>query len=226
LLPYDPFAPGYVATSDRVGEAIVEAIRESRVRDVVALSSVGADMPSGTGFVVSLHDQEQRLRQLENTNVLALRPGSFFENFYAALELIEAEGINGDAVAPDVPVPMIATCDIAATAARALEARDWEGFVVRELLGQRDLTYAEATTIIGAAIGRPDLQYVQFSYDDTAHALVQMGFPEDGAALNVGLARGLNDGTVRSREERSAHNTTPTSFEEFAAQLARAREAA
>ncbi len=100
LLPYDPFAPGYVAMSNRVGEAIVDAIGESGVGHVVALSSIGADMSSGTGFVVSLHDQEQRLRQLEDTNVMALRPGSFFENFYAALEMIEEQAINGDAVAP------------------------------------------------------------------------------------------------------------------------------
>ena len=32
--------------------------------------------------------------------MLALRPGSFFENFYAALELIDEQGVNCDAVAP------------------------------------------------------------------------------------------------------------------------------
>lgn len=61
---------------------------------------------------------------------------------------------------------MIATRDIADVAARALRQRDWRGVVVRELLGERDLTFAEATRIIGARIGKPDLSYVQFPYAD------------------------------------------------------------
>lgn len=226
LLPYDPFSPAYHSQQNRLGETIVQAIREAGVRHVVALSSVGADLPSGTGFVGSLHRQERRLRQLGGTNVLVLRPGSFFENFHAALELIGEQGISGDAVAPDVPIPMIATRDVAAVAAGALAARDWQGFVVRELLGQRDLTHGEVTRIIGERIGRPDLQYVQFSYANMARALVQMGFSEDAAGQHVELARALNEGTVRSRQGRSPETTTPTSFEAFAAGLGHAQEAA
>ena len=85
---------------------------------------------------------EERLRRLEGTNVLLLRPVSFFENFYDALGLIKHQGINGrPATSP--------------TSAQALKARDWEGVVVRELLGPRDLTYSEATRILGERIGSP-----------------------------------------------------------------------
>src|SRR5262245_36737160 len=44
LLPTNPRAPDYRAEQDRQGEAIVRAIRESGVRYIVALSSVGADL--------------------------------------------------------------------------------------------------------------------------------------------------------------------------------------
>jgi len=59
-----------------------------------------------------MHAQEERLRRLEGTNVLILRPGPFFENLYGILELIKHEGISGDAFAPDVPLPMIATREV------------------------------------------------------------------------------------------------------------------
>lgn len=222
LLPYDPYAPGYHSSQDRLGEAIASAVRGAGVPYVVALSSVGADEPSGTGFVASLHAQEQRLRTLEDANVLILRPGSFFENFYAALELIEHEGINGDSVSPDLRMPMIATRDIAGVAAHALVARDWEGVVVRELLGERDLSYAEATMIIGAEIGKPDLEYVQFPYADMAGSLTKKGFAEDFAGLHVELTRALNEGRVTAREARKPENTTPTRFEDYAAELSQA----
>jgi uncharacterized protein YbjT (DUF2867 family) len=219
LLPTDPRAADFRAEQDRQGEAIVEAIRESGVRYVVALSSVGADLNEG-GVIAGLHAQEERLKKIEGINVLLLRPVSFSENFYTSLALIKQEGINGDSVQADRAIPMVATRDIADAAAKALNARDWKGIVVRELLGPRDLSYAEATRIIGEKIGKPDLQYVQFSYADQVQATVQAGLSESFANLYVEMTRGFNEGTIKPR--RTAENTTPTRFEDFADEVARA----
>jgi uncharacterized protein YbjT (DUF2867 family) len=226
LLPTDRRAPDYRAEQDRQGEAIVKALRESGVRYVVALSSLGADLREGTGPIAGLHAQEERLKRLEGTNVLLLRPVSFFENFYDTLGLIKHEGINGDAVAPDLAVPMVATRDIADVAAKALRSRDWKGVVVRELLGPGDLSHAEATRILGERIDKPDLQYVQFSYADEAKALVDAGMSESFARLYVEMTRAFNEGKVKARAGRTPENTTPTRFEDFADELARAYAAA
>jgi uncharacterized protein YbjT (DUF2867 family) len=225
LLPPDPQSHDLRNKWDQEGAAIVRAIRDSGVRFVVFLSSVGADLLDGTGPIAGLYTQEERLRLLPDVNVLILRPASFFENFYAILGLVKHQGINGGAVAPDLRLPMIATRDIADVAACALKARDWTGVVVRELLGARDLTFAEATRIIGVRIGKPDLQYVQFSYADFAASLVQMGISENVAGLYAEMARGYNEGRITSREDRGPENTTPTRFEDFAEVLARAYEA-
>jgi uncharacterized protein YbjT (DUF2867 family) len=225
LLPTDPSSPDYRAAQDRQGEAIVKAVRDSGVKHVVALSSLGSDLSEGTGVIEGLHAQEERLEQLEGVNVLLLRPVSFFENFYNALGLIKQEGINGGSVVPDVLLPMIATRDIAEAAATALAKRDWKGVVVRELLGQRDLSYAEATRIIGERIGKPDLQYVQFSYADEANALVQAGMSESFANLYVEMTRAFNDRLIQPSSGRTPENTTPTRFEEFAGELAQAYKA-
>jgi uncharacterized protein YbjT (DUF2867 family) len=223
LLPGDRRAPDYRAEQDRQGEAMVKAIRESGVRYVVALSSLGADLSEGTGPIVGLHAQEERLKRLEGTNVLLLRPASFFENFYESLGLIKQQGINGDSVAPDAALPMVATRDIAEVAAKALKARDWESVIVRELLGPRDLTFAEATRILGERIGNPDLPYVQFSYSEMASALVQAGLSESFASLYVEMARAFNEGIIQYR--RTPENTTPTRYEDFVDELARAYQA-
>jgi uncharacterized protein YbjT (DUF2867 family) len=224
LLATDRTRPDYRAEQDQQGEAIVKAIAGSGVRYIVALSSLGADLNDGTGVIAGLHAQEERLKRLEGTNVLLLRPVSFFENFYDTLGLIKYEGINADSVAPDLAIPMIATRDIADIAAKALKARDWKGVVVRELLGPRDLTYSEATRILGEYIGKPGLQYVQFSYEDEARALVQAGLSESFAGLYVEMTRAFNEGKITAH--RTAENTTPTRFEDFVGELARAYEAA
>ncbi|HET9317785.1 MAG TPA: NAD(P)H-binding protein [Vicinamibacteria bacterium] len=225
LLPPDLHSADYRALQDGQGEAIVKAVRDAGVRYVVLLSSVGADQPSGTGPIAGLHAQEERLRVLRDTNVLALRPGYFFENFYGSLPVIKHQGVLGDAVGPEVALPMIATRDIAAAASEALLARDWRGFVVRELLGPRDLTHAEAARIIGGKIGRPDLPYVQLPYEDMTGALVGAGLSPSVSSLYVEMSRAFNEGLVRSVEGRNASNTTPTRFEDFATELARAYQA-
>ena len=93
--------------------------------------------------------------------------------------------------------------------------------VVRELLGPRDLTYREATRIIGAALGRPDLAYVQLPDAAMAAALVAAGYAPAAAALHVEMARAFSDGTVAAAGARSAANSTGRSFEAFvAAQVA------
>lgn len=108
------------------------------------------------------------------------------------------------------------------TAAKALTARDWNGVVVHELLGPRDLTYTEATRILGERIGKPDLQYVQFSYADTARALMEGGLSESFAKLYVAMTQAFNEGVVKPRDGRTPENTTPARFEDFVSELAHA----
>lgn len=226
LLPTDRRATDYRAEQDREGEAIVKAIRDSGVSCVVALSSIGAEVPNGTGLLAGLHAQEERLKQLQGVNLLLLRPVSFFENFYETLGLIKHQGINGGSVRPDLAVPMVATRDIAEIAAQALKARTWKGVIAVEILGPRDLSFSEATRLLGERIGKPDLQYVQFSYVDETKALVQAGMSESFAGLYAEMTRAFNEGRVKPQKGRTPANTTPTRFEDFAGELARAYAAA
>ncbi len=226
LLPPDRTAADYRALQDAMGEATVKAVRDSGVRRVVFLSSIGADLPKGTGPIAGLNAQEKRLARLDGVHVLNLRPGYFFENFEETLPLIKHQGINGGAIAPDVPVPMIATRDIAAVAAKDLKERRFQGVSMAELLGPRDLSHAEATRILGARIGKPDLKYVQFPYADFVKALTDTGLSKDVADQYAEMARAINEGKVKPVEGRRPENTTPTRFEDFAAELEKAYRAA
>src|SRR5262249_34701866 len=188
-------------------------------------SSSGAHLREGTGPMVGLHRQEERLRKVTGLNVLALRPGFFFENHFATLGLISAQGINGGAIAGDLAFPQIATRDIAAVAAEALRRRDFNGFTVRELMGPRDLTMREATTILGQRIGKPELPYVQFPYPDFAQSLQQMGVSASLAQDYSEMARGFNEGRVRPTQPRAEQTTTPTRLEDFVEELVTAYRA-
>ena len=206
------------AFQEQVSDAITTAIQNSGIKNVVALSSIGADKSSGTGPVVGLHNFEQKLNQISGTNVLYLRAGSFMENTLAQAGAIRMAGSAIGSIRGDLKLPMIAGRDIGAAAADALLRLDFHGKQTRELLGQRDLDYNEATSIIGKAIGKPDLRYIQAPDNQVRAAMVQMGMSDNVAGLILELAAALNSGHLRALEPRSAANTTPTRYETFVAE--------
>lgn len=205
--------------AERVSDAITAALKNSGVKNVVALSSVGADKSNGTGPVVGLHKLEQKLNQLDGVNVLFLRAGYFMENTLPQATAIAKMGFAVGPIRPDLKLTIIASSDIGAFAADALLNLTFRGKQTLELLGQRDLTYTEIAAIIGKAIAKPDLKYQQLPDEQVRPALVQMGMSEQMAGLILEMAASLNSGYMRALEPRTSRNTTPTSYEDFVAKV-------
>jgi len=200
---------------ERQSDAIATAVKDSGLRYAVHLSSYGAHVPKGTGPVTGLHSSEQKLNAISDLNVLHVRAAYFMENNLAAIDMIHGMGLFGHALLPNLKVPMIATRDVGDYAAQRLLHLDFSGKQTRELLGERDLSMAEATAVIARGIGKPDLRYEQFSYDQVQQALAQTGFSPKKAAVYIEMFQAINAGLLAAQEPRSPQNSTPTSFETF-----------
>lgn len=202
-----------------MGQAIVTAIRNSGVKRVVNLSSVGAHLTRKSGPILGLHDQEERLNELQDVNILHLRPTYFMENLLGNIPTIKGFGANGAPISGERSIPMIATRDIGEYAARRLLALDFTGHTTQELLGPRDYSMNEATSILGQAIGNPELPYVQFPGDQAQQAMMGAGISADAARSFVEMYEGFDTGWIRPQEPRTAANSTPTTLEDFATQV-------
>jgi uncharacterized protein YbjT (DUF2867 family) len=216
LIPPRYDAPDIREYQDRLGASLVAALSKAKVPRIVALSSIGAHLDKGTGPILGLHDLETRLGTLKDAEVVCLRPAYFMENHLWSIPLIQNQGINGSPIRGDVPLPMIATEDIADATARLFVEGVFHGHEIRYLLGPRDLTISEATRIIGEAIGKPGLKYVQFSEEDARKTLAGAGMSASVLEAMLEMQRGFNAGIVRPTRERSMENTTPTTLESFA----------
>ena len=194
---------------ERESDAIAQAVTESGLRYAVHLSSYGAHVPEGTGPVTGLHSSEQKLNAIGGLNVLHLRAAYFMENNLAAVSMIQEMGIFGHALLPDLKLPMMTTRDVGNYAAQRLLDLDFSGKQTRELLGERDLSasMAEATAIIARGIGKPDLRYVQFPYDQVQQVLEQMGMAPKKAAVYIEMFKAINAGVLAAQEPRSLENT-------------------
>src|SRR5258705_13854634 len=133
--------------------AITNAIKASGISHVVLLSSVGAQHEKKTGPIQGLHHFEEKLKQVPNLNALFMRPVPFMENFLMLIPLLHSMGFLAGGIKGDLNMSLIATRDIGAAAAEALQKLDFSGFSIRELLGQRDLSHDEVAAAIGAGIG-------------------------------------------------------------------------
>ncbi len=214
IIPPSPGAENFIAYADKIGESIARALEIARVDYVVNLSSVGGELPLGTGPVVGLNHMEKRLNKITGLNVLHLRPAYFMENLLMNVDLIKSKGFMGSAIRGDLMMPMIATRDVAGYAAGRLAQCDFSGASEHYLLGPRDLRMIEATGIIGRKINKPALAYVMFPYDEAEKGMIAAGLSPDVSRLYIEMSRAFNEGLIRV-EMRTAKNTTPTSFETF-----------
>ena len=201
--------------SHLVSDAIVAAVREGGTKNVLALSSIGAELPSDNGPVAGLHNLEQKLNQIDGINLLYLRAGYFMENTLPQVGAIRKMGYAVGPLRPDLKLPMVSTRDIGTVAADLLLRQTIRGKQTREIHGQRDLSYTEVTAIVGKAIEKPDLKYVHLNNDQVRGAMVEMGMSEQVANVLLEMAEALNSGRMHSLEPRTLQNTTPTSYETF-----------
>ena len=215
MIPSNLEAENYRKYQGQISDALIEGIKRSEVRNVVALSSLGAHLPEGTGPIKGLFDFEQKLEKLVDVNVLILRPAFFMENLFQGIPVMQNTGMNGLALRPDVSTPMIATRDIAEFAAKSMVELSFKGVTAQVLLGPSNVSMAEATLSIGKVIGNQELKYVQIPYERLKVALSGMGATEDVVSEFIEMTEWYNKGSMANLV-RTETSTTKTTIDDFA----------
>lgn len=216
LIPPNMTAPDNRAWQKKVGEAYVQAVAKAGVPHVVLLSSIGGHLAKGTGPILGLHLLEERLKTLPGaTTVESLRPVFFMENHLFSLALIQGMGIMGGPLKGDAAIPQIATQDIGVYAAERLLSPG-KGRIATELFGPRDCSMNDSVKILGAAIGKPDLKWVQFPEADARKGMLGMGMSPSVVADFLEMYASFNAGVVRPENDRAKSPQTKTTLEEFA----------
>ncbi|MDB5089478.1 MAG: family NAD(P)-dependent oxidoreductase [Mucilaginibacter sp.] len=215
LIPPNMQAPDVAAFQKSVGEAQLEALKNAAIKNIVFISSLGTERSANGSLVAGLADQEKRLNGLPtDVHVISLRPTGFMENLFNQIGAIKYQNAISSILKPELATGIIAIQDIAAVAADKLDRLEFKGKTSLALLGSRDYTQREIAAVIGKAIGKPDLSYVQISFEDQKKSLLQYGASESVAEAMIKMWENVNDGL--SGVQRTPLNTTPTTLEYFA----------
>lgn len=199
-----------------IGKIYAQAIAAAGVKNVVNLSSIGAHMPEGCGPVSGLYYVEQALNALEGVNVKHLRPGFFYYNFLANIGMIKHMGIIGGNYGEGAKLVLADPADIADAAATELLNLSFDGKSLTYVVSDEKTT-DEIASVLGAAIGKPDLKWINFSDEDTVGGMLQNGVPLDIAKNYAEMGAAMRSGEMAA-EYRGIKSVKfgKTRFKEFA----------
>jgi uncharacterized protein YbjT (DUF2867 family) len=196
LTPPNMGGSNIIANIVNAGKAFATAIRETGIPRVVMLSSIGADLATGNGPIASVHQIEQLYRELQDVSVTFLRAGWFYTNLYNDIPLIKGMGIIGANYPATQQIPVAHPEDIADAAAAELQHAP-TGKNVRYIVSDVR-TPADFAKVLGTAIGRPALPWVEFTDEQSLGGMLQAGLPEEIATLYTEMGGGLRSGKIQA----------------------------
>ncbi len=184
-----------LAYYQQLGGNYADAIKASGVKRVVNLSTIGAHLEKGNGILIGAHDVEQILNELPSeVRITHMRPTSFYYNLLGYIAMIKEGGvIAANYGAADI-IPWVSPKDIAAAIAEELET-PFTDKKVRYVVSE-ELTGNETASILGAAIGKPDLKWILASDEQTLNGLKSVGMNPEIAAGLVEMYAGLHSGLL------------------------------
>ncbi|MDP9081694.1 MAG: NAD(P)H-binding protein [Bacteroidota bacterium] len=171
-----------IAHCQKLADNYVQAITKSGVKRVVHLSSIGAHLEKGSGLILLHRVVEVALDKLLDVDITFMRPVGFYYNLLGFIPVIKNAGVIASNYGADDNLVWVSPIDIAAAVAEELES-SFTGRKVRYVASD-EITGNETATILGEAIGMPDLKWILISDEQLRSNL-------ETAGLNPAIAAGL-----------------------------------
>lgn len=172
------------------------AIQQSGVKRAIHLSSIGAHMAEGNGLLKLHHMLEQRLGQLENVDITFMRPTGFYYNLLGYIGMIKQQGFIAANYGGNDITLLVAPADIAEAIAEEIALPP----VHRKIryVNSEELTCNEVAAILGAAIGKPDLQWRTISDEQMLAGVIAAGMQPAIAKDFVEMYAGVRNGVLQA----------------------------
>lgn len=178
-----------------LGNNYAQAIKQSGVKRVVNLSTIGAHLEKGSGLLLGAHDVQNILNELPlDVAITHMRPTSFFYNLYGYADMIKTQGCIMANYGTDAKIPWVSPIDIADAVAEEI-VTPLVGRKVRYVASE-ELTGEETARILGSAMGKPDLKWILATNEQTLNGLVSAGMNKQIAAGLVEMYASLQSGLL------------------------------
>ncbi len=182
------------AQADSMARSIAEAATKAQLPKLVALSSIGAEQSSGTGWIAMNRLLEQHLSRT-GIPMTFLRAAYFMENWSLLAQIATTQGELPSFLAPlNQKFPMIATEDIGRIAAKAL-CENWIGTRIIELEGPAMYSPNEVAMYLTQALGKT-IKPISIPESNWLQSISGQGFSTAAITGFIEMTQGLNSGHI------------------------------
>jgi uncharacterized protein YbjT (DUF2867 family) len=185
----------------------VEALTKAAPPRVVALSSMGANRPSGLGMITALSLLERGLSGL-TLPIAYVRAGGFFENFLYGLHVAQGGTLPVYYDPTNRKSTMVATDDIGAEIATLLSGPAWSGRRVIEL---GSMVSADDVAAQLGEVMKLDVKAFAVPRAGWPAAFEQMGVPKGQTGAAEAMFEAVNAGWMDLGVEGTEHVAGTTS---------------
>lgn len=186
------------AEAEKVIRSFQTAIKNtSSLEKIVALSSFGSHLSTGTGNILTTHKLEKAFENSE-IPITFVRASSFMENWISVLETAKTEGVLPSFFQPlDQKVPQVASADIGRVAAEAMQEKT-SGVEIKELAGFYT-SPDETAEAIGNVLGK-DVKAIAVPREQWVGIMSGHNSPKNAEAL-AEMFDGINSGYTKFETE-------------------------
>ncbi|GAB6897681.1 NAD(P)H-binding protein [Kineosporia succinea] len=221
LVPADPSAPSADDAYSGFARAGIEAFTAQKVGRVVGVSALGRGtaVQESAGYVSATLRMDDAIAAT-GVPYRALTMPSFMDNTLRQIVPITTQGVFSGPIRPDLPLPLVATRDIAEVAGRLLTDASWTGSEERPVLGPEDLTFEQMAATVADVLGR-SVRYQQIPVQAHRDNLLARGSSPAMAQAAADMGRAKNEG-LDLGVTRTPEFSTPTTFRQWCQEVLKA----
>ena len=177
-----------------IAEKYKQAVKQSGVKKVVLLSSIGAHTNQGIGSLSIYKGMEDTMNQLPaDVSIKFMRPVAFYPNLFRFMQSIRTEEAIIQSYGGNTKEPWVSPLDISNVIVEELD-KPFEGKSFRYIASD-EISPSEVATILGEAIGNRKLKWQTVSAEQLLNGMqvsgmnewVAKGFIEMQAAQGTGI---------------------------------------
>lgn len=179
----------------KLGNNYAKAIKQTGVKSVVNLSSIGGHLDKGNGILLGAHHVENILKELSSDVAIThIRPTEFYYNLLPQVHSAKNNGFIASNIGNEVVNSWVSPTDIASAIAAEITI-PLTGRKVRYVASE-ELTYNELASVLGEAIGKPDLKWVKLTDEQMLDGLIAVGMQPKIAAGLTEMYAAVNSGLL------------------------------
>lgn len=220
MVPDNLQVSDYTTYITQIAQTYANAVLAAGVTKVVNLSSNGAHLREGAGPISSMFYDEAIFNSLDGVVVKHLRPASFYLNYYNSIPLIKNAGFMGSNYPGTTQLLLTHPLDIADVAFEEITS-PFTSTKIR-FIASDEKTGTEVAQLLGDAIGKSDLKWVEFTNEQFIAGALQSGHLSKHVAeglAEMGIA--LGNGSIAEEFYKNRPVLGKRKFEDFAVQFAK-----